>query len=128
MLTIFGTEKVLTAPTWELWLGSTPHLFQGEHIVTTTTHPPVIERESSSSCHAGATVPFDSISESGCYVCNWSGHLLRMPDDSITSGRSPRMSLMGCDPLYVTKISDNPFIPVTKARLIAANIDVCCNF
>jgi hypothetical protein len=77
---------------------------------------------------AGQVIPFDQINEPGCYICNWSGHLLRVPEDSIAPGRSPLINMVGCDPLYVTKISDNPYIPVTKARLFAANWDVCVNF
>ena len=78
--------------------------------------------------HMGKVIPFDQINEPGCYICNWSGHLLRVPDDSIAPGRSPLINMIGCDPLYVTKISDCPFIPVTKARLLAANCDVNVNF
>jgi len=96
--------------------------------MSTTMNTSTTDHDSHSTCCAGATVPFDSINEPGCYICNWSGHLLRVPQDGIAPGRSPRMNLVGCDPLYVTKISDNPFIPVTKARLIAANYDVCCSF
>lgn len=32
------------------------------------------------------------------------------------------------DPLFVTKIHDNPFIPVSKARLLAANFDLPVSF
>ena len=73
-------------------------------------------------------VPFDQINEPGCYICNWSGHLLRVPEDAIAPGRSPLMCMVGCDPLFVTKISDNPYVPVTKARLWGANCDVNVNF
>ncbi len=78
--------------------------------------------------HAGTIVPFDQINEPGCYVCNWSGHLCRVPDDAIAPGRSPLLNIVGQDPLFVTKISDNPFIPVTKARLLAANCDLDVSF
>ena len=77
---------------------------------------------------AGTQVPFDSINEPGTYVCNWSGHLLRVPVDSIKPGRSPLMNLTGTRPLYVTKIHDDPFIQVSKARMLAANYDWPVNF
>ena len=76
----------------------------------------------------GQVVPFESINEPGAYVCNWSGHLLRVPDDAVTPGRSPLINIVGNDPLFVTKISDNPFMPVTKCRLMACNLDVAVNF
>ncbi len=76
----------------------------------------------------GTQIPFEAINQPGCYICNWSGHLLRVPEDGVAPGRSPLLSIIGQQPLFVTKISDNPFIPVTKARMLAANCDVAVNF
>ena len=74
------------------------------------------------------TIPWDNINEPGTYVCNWSGHLLRVPEDGVTPGRSPLVSIVGQDPLFVTKICDDPFVPLTKARLLASNFDIMVNF
>ena len=30
--------------------------------------------------------------------------------------------------MYVTKLSDDPYLPLTKARMIAANNDLVVNF
>ena len=76
----------------------------------------------------GTQIPFDAINETGCYVCTWSGHLLRIPEDSIKPGRSPVIGLVGPDQLFVTKISNDPFIQITKARMLAADCDVPVNF
>ena len=76
----------------------------------------------------GTTVPFSSVCDPGCYVCNWSGHLMRVPEDGVAAGRSPLINIVGPEPLFVTKISDNPYIPVTKARLLACNADCNVNF
>jgi len=76
----------------------------------------------------GTQVPFESINEPGCYICNWSGHLLRCPEDAIKPGRSPLMSIVGTGALFVTKICSDPFIPVSKARLLAADCDQTVNF
>ena len=76
----------------------------------------------------GAQFPFESISEPGCYICNWSGHLLRVPEDGVAPGRSPLVHITGSEPLYVTRISDNPWIPVTKAKMLASNCDCPVNF
>lgn len=78
--------------------------------------------------NVGQVVPFESINEPGTYVCNWSGHLLRVPDDAVTPGRSPLINIVGAEQLFVTKISDNPFMTVTKCRLVACNLDVAVNF
>ncbi len=74
------------------------------------------------------TVEFENISEPGTYVCNWSGHLLRVPDDGVTQGRSPMIDMVRNEPLWVTKISDDPFITRTKARILASNWDVHVDF
>ena len=76
----------------------------------------------------GTRVPFDGINDPGCYICNWSGHLMRVPPDGVAPGRSPLLNMIGREPLFVTKVSDDPYIPVTKARLLAANYDIPVNF
>ncbi len=76
----------------------------------------------------GTTLPFANINEPGAYICKWSGHLLRVPDDGVTGGRSPHLDIVGYDPPLVTKIANNPFITITKARMIAADLDVSVGF
>ena len=76
----------------------------------------------------GMILPFDAINEPGAYVCNWSGHLLRVPQDGVTPGRSPLINIVGNEPLTVTKISEDPYITITKAKLVASNFDVAVNF
>ena len=76
----------------------------------------------------GTVVPFASISDPGCYICNWSGHLLRVPEDGVAPGRSPLVNIVGNETLFVTKLSDNPFISITTARMIASNLDCSVNF
>ena len=98
----------------------------GEHTGSATTQQSTKQTFSHGS--GPMVVPFDQINEPGCYICNWSGHLLRVPPDGVQLGRSPLLSIIGCEPVFVTKISDNPFIPLTKARLLAANCDVNVNF
>jgi hypothetical protein len=38
------------------------------------------------------------------------------------------MSVIGADALLVTKIANDPYVTVTKARLLAANHNVSVNF
>ena len=76
----------------------------------------------------GQIIPFECICEPGAYVCNWSGHLLRVPKDAVSPGRSPLINIVGPDCLFVTKICNDPFVPVTKARLLACNCDMAVNF
>jgi hypothetical protein len=93
-------------------------------MTTNTNH----QQNSSGNDGIGTTIPFDNINEPGTYVCNWSGHLLRVPEDGIANGRSPLVNMVGPQPLFVTKISDNPYITLTKAKLLACNFDVNVNF
>jgi len=80
--------------------------------------------------HAGTgmQIPFENIQEPGCYICNWSGHLLRVPEDGVAPGRSPLVNIVGPEQLYCTKISENPFVTLTKARMLASNLDINVNF
>ncbi len=91
---------------------------------------PVKQREGefTASQGFGTQIPFESITNPGCYICNWSGHLLRIPEDALKPGRSPVLNIKGADTLFVTKISTDPFLPVTKARMLAADCDVVVNF
>ncbi len=94
-------------------------------MTTTATHP---QKNSSTSDFVCSTIPWEQVNEPGAYICNWSGHLLRVPEDGVCAGRSPLLSMVGPDPLFLTKISDNPYITVTKAKLIASNFDLNVNF
>ena len=94
----------------------------------TTTNPNKMNEEWHNTYSPGTRMPFDSITDPGCYICEWSGHLMRVPPDGVSPGRSPLLNMVGRDPLFVTKIRGNPYIPVTKARLLAANYDLAVNF
>jgi len=73
-------------------------------------------------------LPFENLTEPGTYFCNWTGHLMRVPDDAVRQGRSPVIEIIGPETMYVTKLSDDPFIPLTKARMLAADLDHAVNF
>ena len=92
---------------------------------TYTTHT---TSQSANNYGCGTTVAFDSIQYPGAYICHWSGHLLRVPEDGVMAGRSPAICVVACEPAWVTKISDNPYITRTKARIEAANYDLPVNF
>ena len=86
------------------------------------------QSKQSQSENVGSVMPFEGISEPGAYVANWSGHLIRVPEDGLAQGRSPQINLVGTEPLTVTKISDNPYITITKAKMLACNCDLHVNF
>ena len=71
---------------------------------------------------------FDQISEPGAYVLHNTGHLVRIPEDALQLGRSPMIDLVANEPMVLTKISDNPYFPLTKARILACDSDLPVNF
>ncbi len=70
----------------------------------------------------GVSIPFDSIRSPGTYICNWNGHLLRIPAAALVPNGV--MNLVGPEPLFVTKISDDPDLPVVRARQIATRLQL----
>lgn len=74
------------------------------------------------------TIPFNDLYEQGAYYSHATGWLYRVPEESLSPGHSPTMNIMSGDEHYVTKISDDPWIPVNKAREIASNKDFVVNF
>ena len=88
----------------------------------------VDEATTNGSQNVGAVFAFESICDPGAYICNWSGHLLRVPPDAVAPGRSPVLNIVGNGPMSVTTISCTPYFPITKAKLIAANFDLCVDF
>jgi hypothetical protein len=73
-------------------------------------------------------IPFEQVNDPGTYVCNWNGHLLRVPSEGITSAGFPVINMVGPEPLFVTKIADDPYLTLSQARLLACNYDINVNF
>ncbi len=93
--------------------------------MTTTASPSTL---SPAAAGVGIRLAFDQIDNPGTYVCNWSGHLLRVPEDGTKAGRSPVLEIRGKEQLHVTKLSSDPFVALTKARMIASDLDLPVNF
>ena len=87
-----------------------------------------VETAATDRAGSGATCFFDQIRTPGCYVERRSGALLRIPPDALTSEGGPSLEILGNARWSMTKISDDPFIPRTRARLIAANMDLWTDF
>ena len=80
------------------------------------------------STHHTGRVSFDELGLPGAYVCNDNGNLFRVPDDSLVSGRSPLLEIVSKVPVMMTRISDDPWVPISKARGLAADADLYINF
>lgn len=71
---------------------------------------------------------WDKIDLPGTYYSNWSGHLIRIPEEALKRGFSPLIQILGKEPMIVTKLSEDPYLPLSKARMIAADLDLGVNF
>lgn len=89
---------------------------------------PAVTKERQTARAFGETIPFESLEKPGTYYSRWSGHLLRVPDEVLNGGHSPVIEILGTEPMLVTKLSANPFLPLNKARMIAADLDLEVNF
>ena len=72
--------------------------------------------------------PFERISQPGCFVYNRTGDLFRIPEDALVEGRSPTIDIVSKEPWMVTKIADDPYLPLGAARARAADMDLFVNF
>ena len=77
---------------------------------------------------AAMRVPFSEIHEPGAYVSNATGHLVRIPDDAVKPDRTPVIDLIANEPQLFSRVSVNPFISLTKARMLASDLDLPVNF
>ncbi|MCH7685460.1 MAG: hypothetical protein IH899_02055 [Planctomycetes bacterium] len=48
--------------------------------------------------------------------------------DGVKSGHSPLIEILGNEPMVVTWLSDDPYVPLNKARFIAADLDLDVRF
>ncbi len=78
--------------------------------------------------NVGAQYRWENVNEPGAYYSHWSGHLIRVPEYALREGFSPVTEILGREPMIVTKLSDDPFVCISKARSIAANLDLAVNF
>jgi hypothetical protein len=72
-----------------------------------------------------AKAPWDAIEGPGSYVSCDTGHLIRVPPAAFAEGSSPSIEILGPDGgERVLCLSNNPYEPVEKLRLLAADADV----
>jgi len=74
------------------------------------------------------TCPYNEITDPGAYYCQQTGWLYRVPTEAIAPGHSPVSTVVSAQECFVTKISNDPWIPLNKAREICSNYDFAVNF
>ncbi|MBN2562070.1 MAG: hypothetical protein JXQ75_14185 [Phycisphaerae bacterium] len=70
----------------------------------------------------------DEITEPGAYVCRPVGDLIRVVQNGASLDDAELIEKHGTGPMYVTRISEDPFISISRARIIAANLDIEVHF
>lgn len=73
-------------------------------------------------------VPFTDIHEPGTYVSISTGNLFRIPEEALAKDRSPVLEIVSETGTMMTKLGDDPWMPISKARQLAADADLCVNF
>ena len=71
-------------------------------------------------CHTGPVglpLPLDELTEPGTYICNWSGHLLRVHESD--PARFAAVRRTGGRQWTVTRISNTPDISRVQAKALA---------
>ncbi len=81
-------------------------------------------------CSAQSTerLPFSAVRSPGAYVAHDNGDLFRVPDEGLSADHSPLIEIVCTTPRMVTKISDNPWVPISEARRLAADADLYVDF
>ena len=73
-------------------------------------------------------LPFAELDSPGTYIANETGELFRIPADALASERSPNIDIVSKTPTLLTKISNDPWVPISRARQIAADADLNISF
>ena len=73
-------------------------------------------------------VSWDDLETPGFYVSRATGNGYRVPAEALIKGASPVIEQVSSQPSRLVKISDNPFVPLIKARNLAAKCNIEPNF
>jgi hypothetical protein len=69
-----------------------------------------------------------NIDEPGFYVSRSSGLAFRITPELLVPGASPALSMLGAESERFVLISEDPYIPVTAAKLLCADNDISPKF
>ena len=64
----------------------------------------------------------------GFYVSRETGNGYRVPAEALIKGASPAIAQVSAKPSRLVRLSENPFIPLIKARNLAASCNIEPNF
>lgn len=73
-------------------------------------------------------VGWTNIDQPGFYVNKATGQGFRITRELLIPGASPALSFLGADNERFVLISEDPYVPVTAAKMLCADNDVSPNF
>ncbi len=73
-------------------------------------------------------VGWTHIDQPGFYVNKSAGQGFRITQELLVPGASPALSLLGAERERFVLVSEDPYVPVTAAKLICADNDISPNF
>jgi hypothetical protein len=73
-------------------------------------------------------VGWTSIDQPGFYVNKASGQGFRITRELLIPGASPVLSFLGAEKERFVLLSDDPYLPVTAAKMLCADNDISPNF
>jgi hypothetical protein len=73
-------------------------------------------------------VSWEDLETPGFYVSRSTGNGYRVPAEALIKGASPVIEQVSAEPSRLVKVSDNPHIPLIKARNLAASCNIEPNF
>jgi hypothetical protein len=76
----------------------------------------------------GVSIPLDALDEPGTYICDWSGHLLRVSQADLDAGRFADVGHAKPESWTVTRISPDSRISCFDAWKLAESLGVNTDF
>lgn len=88
------------------------------------------ERDNKRGAHQATreVLGWTNIDQPGFYVSRASGQGFRITPELLIPGASPALSLLGAERDRFVLISEDPYVPVTAAKLLCADNDISPNF
>jgi len=73
------------------------------------------------------TTQFSDINDPGVYVTQ-RGEMFRVPPEALSERHSPILVWESLEGSLVSRISEDPYCPISKCRQLAADADLAVNF
>jgi hypothetical protein len=97
-------------------------------MTTSTITPCTTDTNTNTVCEIGTQVAFNCINQPGAYVCNATGHMVRVNDNFDTNAMNAWCNWHGNQPFWFTCVSTNPNATIEECRSNAGNAGIAWSF